>query len=144
MNEPGAIRMIRDRVFAQEQGIDPNLDWDGKDDQAVHLLAYLEGEAVGVLRLRELENLPTLKLERLAVLPDYRQQGIGSELVYTAIAYAQEQGYRQITLHAQVQTVEFYRRLGFETWGDRFFEAGIEHIQMAMTLDDQGSENADP
>ena len=96
--ESQAIRLIRDRVFAQEQGIDPSLDWDGKDTQSVHLLAFAEQTPVAVLRLREIDNAAQVKLERLAVLADFRCQGIGSELVYTAIAYAKEQGYSSIAI----------------------------------------------
>ena len=134
--EPDAIREIRDRVFALEQGIDPALDWDGKDSQCVHFLAYCEQQAVAVLRLREIEqhDTPHLKLERLAVLADQRRQGIGSELVSTAIAYAKEQGYRSMILNAQIQSLPFYQSLGFQSEGDRFEEAGIPHIKMWREL----------
>lgn len=134
IEESGTIARIRDRVFAEEQGIDPALDWDGKDDQSVHLLAYENQQAVGVLRLREVPPEFSLKLERLAILKPFRHRGIGSELVYTAIAYAQEQGYQQISLNAQIQTLEFYEKLGFEKAGDRFMEAGIPHIPMGKDL----------
>ncbi len=134
MDEAESIRRIRDRVFAQEQGIDPVLDWDGKDDQAVHLLAFQDQQAIAVARLREVEPSPTVKLERLAVLPEYRCQGIGSELVYTAIAYSHQQGYTKIVLNAQTQTIPFYQHLGFETVGDRFQEANILHIKMQRKL----------
>ena len=53
MEEVETIRTIRDRVFAEEQGIDPALDWDGKDNACVHLLAYLDQKAIAVARLRE-------------------------------------------------------------------------------------------
>lgn len=134
MDESDAIRMIRDRVFAQEQGIDPMLDWDGKDNQSVHLLAYLDQAPVGVTRLREMSPEPILKLERLAILKRYRHQGLGSELVYTAIAYAREQGYQQMSLNAQIQTVGFYQRLGFQSIGDSFEEAGIPHLKMRQSF----------
>jgi len=135
MNESESITMIRDRVFAEEQGIDPTLDWDGKDAQAVHLLAYLNHSAVGVARLREVSADPRLKLERLAILKPFRRQGIGSELVYTAIAYAQSQGYQQMVLNAQMQTLNFYQGLGFESVGEPFYEAGIPHIKMQQSLE---------
>ncbi|NJN23918.1 MAG: GNAT family N-acetyltransferase [Acaryochloridaceae cyanobacterium RL_2_7] len=105
--EARTVRMIRDRVFAQEQGIDPALDWDGKDSQSVHVLAFAEQVPVAVLRLRETEDSTQVKLERLAVLADFRRQGIGSELVLNAIAYAKDQGYTTMILNAQVKSLPF-------------------------------------
>ena len=132
--EKEVIRHIRDRVFAVEQGIDPKLDWDGKDGQAVHLLAFFQQLPVAVARMREVSSGDSVKLERLAVLSDYRRQGIGSELVYTAIAYGKEQGYQHIVLNAQIQTVDFYRKIGFESIGSPFQEAGIAHLKMQIAL----------
>lgn len=128
-----SIQRVRAEVFQQEQGITASLDFDGQDPQCVHLLAQVQGETVGVARLRELEQ-STVKLERLAVQQSYRNQGLGSEMVATAIAYTQAMGYRHLKLHAQISSVEFYRRLGFKTVSEIFSEAGIEHIKMELSL----------
>ena len=133
-DEVQAIREIRDRVFGQEQGIDPAVDWDGQDPQALHFLAYEQQTPLAVLRLREVGPQPQLKLERLAVLPNYRRQGIGSELVHTAIAYGKAQGYAALILNAQIQSLPFYEALGFQSQGNPFEEAGIAHIKMHLTL----------
>ncbi len=84
-SESQTIRTIREKVFQEEQGISAELEWDGLDDQAIHLVAHLGEEAIAVARLREIDP-STVKLERLAVLPDHRHQGIGSTMVETAIA----------------------------------------------------------
>ncbi len=132
--EAAAIRSIRQQVFHQEQGIDPALDFDGLDDTALHLTAKVGSQVVGVARLREIEAPLSLKLERLAVLPAYRQQGLGSEMVYTVLAYARQQDYARLVLHAQASTVGFYQRLGFQPLGVPFHEAGIPHLKMAYVL----------
>jgi predicted GNAT family N-acyltransferase len=144
-DEHSAICQIREAVFQQEQGIAAELDWDGLDDSAIHVLVQvrLEGqgsyESVGGLRLREIageagSQSSVLKLERLAILNPYRHQGLGSELVYTAIAYAQDQGYDYLVLHAQTISQSFYEPLGFEPVGEPFVEAGISHIKMEQRL----------
>jgi predicted GNAT family N-acyltransferase len=134
-SESGAvIHRIRTAVFQVEQGIDPSLDWDGLDLKSVHLLAIIGGEGVGCARLRECEDSSNLKLERLAVLKPYRHQGIGGEIVQTAIAYSQSQGYTTLILHAQLPTVEFYKQLGFTAVGEPFEEAAIAHLKMEKTL----------
>jgi predicted GNAT family N-acyltransferase len=128
------IQDVRTQVFQREQGIAADLDFDGLDEQCVHLLAQVSGVAVGVARLRELDELQTIKLERLAILNAYRNQGLGSEMVCTAISYTQSLGYQRIKLHAQTATLEFYQRLGFKTVGEEFQEAGIAHIKMEQFL----------
>jgi predicted GNAT family N-acyltransferase len=133
-DESNAIRSIREAVFQIEQGIDSALEWDGLDRAAVHLVATIQGKSAGVARLREISGSSVLKLERLAVLPAYRHQGIGGEIVHTAIAYSQTQGYVKLALHAQMPTVEFYKRLGFKAIGDPFDEAGILHLKMEQSL----------
>jgi predicted GNAT family N-acyltransferase len=132
-DESQAIRYIRETVFQEEQGISPELEWDGLDEQCLHLVAKLGSKVVGVGRLREL-TAEILKLERLAVLANYRQQGVGSEMVYTAIAYSKEQGYLQMILNAQASSAEFYEHLGFTKIGKPFTEAGIEHIKMEQSF----------
>jgi predicted GNAT family N-acyltransferase len=129
-----AIHRIRTAVFQKEQGIEPVLDWDGLDQKSIHLLAMVGSKSAGCARLREIAGSPSLKLERLAVLPDYRRQGIGGEIVQTAIAYSQSQGYTTLLLHAQMPTVEFYRQLGFTAVGEPFKEAGIMHLKMERPL----------
>jgi predicted GNAT family N-acyltransferase len=134
VDESLAIHRIRETVFQSEQNISPVLEWDGLDEQCIHLVAKLDDDCVGVGRLREIKEAKTLKLERLAVLSEYRRQGIGSEIVYTAIAYSKAQGYQHMIIHAQASTIEFYERLGFGRIGDTFYEANIEHIKMEKDL----------
>lgn len=133
-DERAAIHHIRTAVFHEEQGIDPTLDWDGLDQKSIHLVAKVRGESAGVARLRELTGSSGLKLERLAVLKPRRQQGIGAEIVHTAIAYSLSQGYTTLTLHAQLPATKFYEQLGFVAIGEPFEEAGIIHLKMEQHL----------
>lgn len=133
-DESTAIRHIRTAVFHEEQGIDPALDWDGLDQKSIHLVANVCGESAGVARLREMAGSSGLKLERLAVLKAHRQQGIGGEIVHTAIAYSLSQGYTTLTLHAQLPAAKFYEQLGFVAIGEPFEEAGITHLKMEQSF----------
>lgn len=125
------IQAVRQSVFQLEQGIDPALDWDGQDETAQHLIATLQGKPVGTARLRSLEN-QIAKVERLAVLPQHRGQGIGRQIMVAALDYLTQQAISVVILHAQVQTEKFYRQLGFEPQGEIFFEAGIPHRKMSQ------------
>ncbi len=127
------IRAIRITVFQQEQGIDETLEFDGKDDEAVQFLAYLDDRPVGTARIRFL-NQSTAKIERLAVLLDARKQGVGQQIMKAAIGFLSEKNISEIRIHAQEAVKEFYQALGFEVEGDRFQEAGIPHLKMSKRL----------
>jgi predicted GNAT family N-acyltransferase len=126
--------MIRRQVFQVEQGVAPELEFDGKDDEAEHLLAFYNNQPVGTLRIRYLPPF-TAKIERLAVLPSARGQGIGTLLLEDAITHIQAQNqWEWIHLNAQVQVQDIYKKLGFQTIGEEFEEADIPHIQMVKFL----------
>lgn len=127
------IQRIRQKVFQEEQGVSAELEFDGKDETAQHLLAYLDKIAVGTLRIRRLDS-ESAKIERLAVLPEARGKGIGKALMKQALREIEEQGFHQAVLNAQVYIQSLYETLGFEVVGDRFQEAGILHVKMVKTL----------
>jgi predicted GNAT family N-acyltransferase len=127
------INTIRRTVFQEEQKVAPELEFDGKDESAQHLIAYWENQPVGTLRIRALAE-DTVKIERLAVLPTARRRGIGKQLMESALKVAQNEGYTQMKINSQVYIQSFYQGLGFETVGEEFEEAGIPHIQMIKKI----------
>lgn len=130
------IEQIRSAIFQIEQGISAEDEFDGKDAESIHLLAYFDSQPVGTLRIRSIDN-ETVKIERLAVLRDFRAQGLGKKLMEQAIALIKLQHEGQdkiIKIHAQVYLEKFYLSLGFVTQGKIFMEAGIGHILMTKDL----------
>ena len=79
-----SLSIIREKVFIEEQKVIPQLEWDGLDEEAIHFLAYQNGIAIGCARA--IMNNNTMQLGRMAVLKEYRHQGIGSALIEKAIA----------------------------------------------------------
>lgn len=132
------IKAIRYQVFQLEQGIDSGLDLDGRDPTATHVIAYCQDQPVGVARIRYLpegESIVTAaKIERVAVLVDYRRRGIGTALLQTLLDFLQQQGIPEAMLHAQVASQAFYQRLGFEPGGEVFEEASLPHVKMRQRL----------
>lgn len=131
-----AISMIRTQVFQDEQGVDAALEFDGLDRGATHFLAY-QGEsantscsrAIGTARVRLVDS-QTAKLERLAVLPDFRKYGVGRKIVETILEFLANKNISDLRIHAQISVVGFYQKLGFVAEGEEFEEAGISHIKM--------------
>ena len=128
------IKAIRTRVFQEEQAIAPELEFDGLDHDATHFLAYLDGKPVGTARIRSLDE-KTLKIERLAVLPEVRRMGIGKQLMAKALDFAQEHHYQTAILNSQLYVKSLYEKLGFTQVGEVFEEAGIPHVKMSKKLD---------
>ena len=128
-----AIEQIRVKVFQEEQKVASELEFDGLDDLATQLLAYIDDKAVGTARIREIDR-HTAKIERLAVLPSVRKQGIGKQLMQTALEIIARQNKTVAIVHAQTYIVQLYKNLGFKTVGEEFSEAGIAHVKMSKQL----------
>ena len=127
------IQTVRYQVFQCEQQVAPELEFDGMDETATHLMAYLNNIPVGTTRIRSLSNT-LVKIERVAVLSQHRGLGIGRQLMDMAIAHIRHQGIPEIKINAQTHARKFYDKLGFEQQGDEFDEAGIPHIEMRLKL----------
>ncbi len=127
------MEIIRRLVFQEEQGVAPELEFDGLDKTAIHLLAYLDERPVGTARMRYL-NKQTAKIERLAVLSTTRGLGIGKKLMQEAIEITKQNNVQEVVINAQEYVTGLYQQLGFQQIGEIFEEAGIPHVKMRMQL----------
>lgn len=127
--EQAQIKSIRRQVFVEEQSVPEQLEWDGLDETASHWLAWEDGKAVATARL-----LPDGHLGRMAVLADYRRQGIGAQLLRTLINTASDRQLLELYLHAQLHAIPLYQSAGFNLEGDEFLDAGMPHRTMRLRL----------
>lgn len=123
---------IRRVVFIEEQGVSLADEVDGRDGEAEHLLAVLDGAPVGTARM--LVAGETGKIGRVAVLAAARGKGIGAALIRAAVARLRERGLRVAKLGAQTHALGFYEALGFRAEGPVYDDAGIPHRDMTLTL----------
>ncbi len=117
---------IRREVFVGEQNCPPELEWEF-EDESTHFLATVDGEPAGASRWRKTDK--GYKLERFAVLKNFRGFGLGQALVQTVLNDLPDDA-SYIYLHAQVQAVTLYERFGFVKVDSEFEEAGIWHYKM--------------
>ena len=122
---------VRRAVFIDEQGVPAGIEMDGRDADCHHLLATTATTPIGTVRL-----LSDGRIGRLAVIKPYRGRGIGRQLLLAVLATARSAGFKQLYLHAQSHAQGFYAAQGFKADGDEFEEAGIDHINMVLTLTD--------
>jgi predicted GNAT family N-acyltransferase len=117
---------IRREVFVGEQNCPPELEWEF-EEESNHFLAIVDGIPAGASRWRKTDK--GYKLERFAVLKNFRGHGLGQALV-KAVLNDLPKDADYVYLHAQVQAVTLYERFGFVKTGPEFEEAGIRHYKM--------------
>lgn len=125
-----ALRLVRDRVFVDEQRVPVEIERDAIDPACTHVLARDAADRpIGTGRL-----MPDGRIGRMAVLRDWRGRGVGRALLLRLVDAARDAGLRELSLHAQVDAEPFYAAEGFLPVGDRFEEAGIWHQAMRRLL----------
>jgi predicted GNAT family N-acyltransferase len=123
---------LRYRVFCDEQGVPLEADQDGRDAEALHLVALDRDRLLGTCRL--LYDGGIARLGRMAVEPEARGRGIGAAILEQAERQSRAAGAKRIRLHAQTAARSLYERGGFEVEGDEFVEEGIPHVTMEKPL----------
>ena len=131
-DEMQAALELRHDVFCVEQGVPMREELDGRDGEALHLVAVSDGRLLATCRL--LFVGPTVQFSRLAVRKSARRQGIATALLELADDETRAGGARRLVLHAQTYARSLYDAAGYEPRGRVFMEAGIEHIAMEKIL----------
>ncbi len=124
------LKSVREAVFIHEQGVPEELEWDGLDEGSRHALALsYQGEAVGCGRM-----LADGHIGRIAVLPQWRKQKVGTAVMEALLAYARTHEYQQVSVNAQIYALLFYQNFNFVEEGEPFMDAGLPHIRMNLKL----------
>lgn len=128
----GAVE-VRQRVFCGEQRVPVEDELDGRDDEAMHVVAVAaDGRVLATTRL--LLYGEVAKVSRVAVDREWRRRGIAARMLDLALAEARARGCEQARLAAQLDVVGMYERAGFEVCSDQFEDAGIKHVSMCLAL----------
>lgn len=120
---------VREAVFVEEQGYALEIERDEHDPQAAHALVRVDEKAVGTGRLF-LDERAEWHVGRVAVLKEYRKQGIGELVMRLLLLSALEFGAENVYLGSQVHAVPFYQKLGFAVDGPEYLDEGQPHLPM--------------
>ncbi len=124
------ISFVRRQVFIVEQKIPESEEWDDADENSSHVLVFSEKrDVVGTGRIEA-----NGKIARLAVLAEYRGQGVGSAMLARLVEEARQRGFGQVYLHAQTHALNFYKKFGFVSDEEIFSEGGIPHALARLDL----------
>ncbi len=127
-----AVRALRYAVFVEDQGVPVEVEQDGRDAGARHVVAVRHDTVIGTGRLLEADGVGLVG--RMAVAKPDRRAGVGAAILAELERMAGREGLGAVELHAQLHAQDFYRRAGYQPVGEPFQEAGIGHQRMRKPL----------
>ncbi len=122
-----AIQSVREEVFVNEQCIDRAEEFDEREIHCTHVIVFEGDRAIATGRLDIEQNG---RIGRVAVVKEFRGQGVGALVMRTIEQHAQQIAQHRLWFHAQTHAIPFYKKLGYEPYGDEFTEANIPHVTM--------------
>lgn len=117
---------VRRKVFVEEQGVPAELELEN-EEVSVHFIALMDNLPCGACRYRKTDK--GYKLERFAVLKEFRGKRVGQAMVAAVLDDIPDDD-QPIYLNAQSDAVSLYTKFGFAVEGEQFEEAGISHYRM--------------
>ena len=127
------IKSIRKAVFVDEQGFQNEFDEIDDSDTVVHMLLCKDDEPIATCRFFKIND--EYKIGRIAVVKEYRGQGIGRIIVRCAEEKVYELGGRELSLSSQVRVQGFYEKLGYVAEGEIYMDQMCPHIKMRKKLE---------
>lgn len=125
------VLALRSAVFVVEQRCIFH-DIDGTDDQALHLLGWLNGDLVAYARCFAAGiKYPEAAIGRVISHSSQRGTGLGHRLMHQVLGnIAAHWGAQPIRIGAQARLASFYTAHGFVSTSIAYVEDGIDHIEM--------------
>ena len=127
------IAKARYEVFACEQHIFEENDFDDTDKVSYHVFSYDNNKIVAYLRIipKEFSHYENTGIGRVLVLKEYRRSGLAKKMVDFAIEFITETLKEDsISLSAQEYISSLYEKCGFVPVSDVYLEVGIPHVEM--------------
>ena len=126
------IRDIRKNVFTDELGILESELFDEYDEICDHFIIFDGKNVVGAVRFVIVK--PDIKLERMAILKEFRTKNHGKDCISQLREYYHTKNYSKMFLDSIYFVRNFYKKCGFIEEGEIFQRVGIDHIRMSLTF----------
>ncbi len=102
-------------------------------EKDIYISAFDHDKLIGSAIITPLDER-TVQMRQMAVDNAYQRQGIGKAIVREFERLVKKTGYSKIILHARETAVSFYKALGYELHGEKFYEIEIPHYEMRKDL----------
>lgn len=134
MEDIARVFAVRSTVYMAEQFPLYEEEFDGNDFCATHLLATVDGDAAGCLRIRWFGDFA--KIERVAVRKEYRRHRLTRQLVRTGVEHCRRKGYRKLYAHSRADLVPLWSSLGWRDMGGKDFSfADVPYREIVLDLE---------
>ena len=110
-------------------------EFDEHDCEGTKYVVILDdGYPVATCRFYE-TSVTSVTLGRVVVLPEYRNQKLGSLVVTEAEKWAKELGYKEVNIDSRLEAIGFYFKLGYSHLDDHVRKSGnFDCIKMKKEL----------
>lgn len=126
-------KTVRTKVFIEEQGFQN--EFDEIDNYAFHVVFMDGNKPVATGRTFPKEgSKETYLIGRIAVMPEYRKEHVGSKVVTALEEYIKKVGGKEAELSSQVQAMPFYSKLGYKQYGEIYYDEFCPHQSMIKKL----------
>ena len=125
------IIYLRTKVFMEEQGFEN--EFDKQDEDCYFIVAYEDDKPMGMCRFFSDDQIH-YHLGRVCVLKEYRKTGVGKGVVEEAKKHIKELNGKEIVLSAQSRVKDFYAKLGYQAYGEEYYDEHCLHVDMKIEL----------
>ena len=113
---------VRIQAMAKKHHITLRQEFDEHDKPDTKYIVVLDNEfPVATARMYELDE-ESVMIGRVVVLPEYRNQGLGTKVVRECETWGAELGFKKAVLESRDNKVDFYRKQGYAVCGESFVE----------------------
>ncbi|MCR4890938.1 MAG: GNAT family N-acetyltransferase [Lachnospiraceae bacterium] len=125
---------VRIQAMAKKHHITLQQEFDGHDNPDTKYIVVTDDDfPVATARMYPIDE-ESVMIGRVVVLPEYRHQGIGTQVVRECEAWAFEMGYRRAVLESRDNKVDFYKQMGYSTCGQMVCGDTFSCIRMEKEL----------
>lgn len=128
-----AMKDLRVEALLSPIGIPATYIVPEKEKDDIFIGAFENENIIGCCVLTSKDN-DVAQLRQMAVHPTYQGKKIGAAIVAFAEEVAKEKGFKTLMMHARNPVIDFYKKCGYEIFGDEFFEVGMGHREMRKEL----------
>lgn len=135
VNDMYEIAKSRYEIFACEQKITSENDFDDVDKECFHVFKEVDGKVVAYSRIIPKAYSPyeDVSIGRVLVLPSYRGQGLAKSMMKSCVDFIIYNLHEEhITLSAQTYIKNLYESIGFKEISPIYDEVGIPHVKMRL------------
>ena len=124
------VHYVRTEGMVKDFSLTLEGEFEADTPESLYVLALAENLPVSTCRLKivdanEGSGEKIGKIERVATIPDYRSQGIGSLVIGEAEKWLKELGAKKVLINSRKAAVRFYEKLGYKPEWNKTSGSGL-------------------